>query len=369
MAITIITEPQGALLNTYNNSIIEFTTDVGVGARATILAEGLTFEITPNMGVFYFNLKEVVSVINNPDNFRDSIVVTTPSAFVFPDPDLYNELDFTITIYKTDGTFETLVKTYNYKKGVLQLVRSKFDVSDVIRILSPSTDNVSNITYFEGHPFDFSIYSNAARTVTITNKRTTGTLDITLSKGVNRVFLSNGENDNLGFEGQLPLYIGVNELELVGGGVTLTAFIKKVAVSCGVLLKWFNQNGAWSYWRFSPVYKDEIKTKSYKSLNNDFKNIESANNRVSQTGKTAERYLNLTTDYMSENERFIVAQIFSSPKVFYYNNSELQPFELLDWIEIDTGEVSEEIKNTIDILDEFEVKIELPNLYTQTYAG
>ena len=86
MAITIITEPQGALLNTYNNSIIEFTTDVGVGARATILAEGLTFEITPNMGVFYFNLKEVVSVINNPDNFRDSIVVTTPSAFVFPAP-------------------------------------------------------------------------------------------------------------------------------------------------------------------------------------------------------------------------------------------------------------------------------------------
>ena len=369
MAITVTTEPQGALLNTYNNSVIEFNTDVGTPSRATILAGNFTFELTPNLGVFYFNLKEVASVVNNPDNFRDSIVVTTPSAFVFPDPDLYKELEFTITMFKTDGTFETLVKSYNYKKGVLQLVRSKYDVSDVLRILSPSKDNVSNITYFEGHPFDLSIDSNAARTITITNKRTSGTHDIPLSKVVNRIFISNGENDNLGFEGQLPLYVGINELEIVGGGVTATVFIKKVAVSCGVLLKWFNQNGAWSYWRFSPVYQDEIKTKSFKGLNNDFKNIENANNRVGQTGKTAEQYLNLTTDYMSEHERFVVAQIFTSPKVFYYNEAELQPFELLDWIEIDTGEVTQVIKNTVDMLDEFELKIKLPEFYTQSYAG
>ena len=367
MAVLITTEPQGTLLNTYNNSIIEFNTNVGAAARATILIGTFTFEITPNQGVFFFNLKEAVSVINNPDNFRDTIVAS-PSSFVFPDADLYKEQSFTITIYKTDGSSESLVKTYNYSKGVLQLVRSKFDVSDVIRILSPSADNVSNITYFEGHPFDLSIYSNAARTITITNKRTSGTHDITVSKGVNRLFLSNGENDNLGFEGQLPLFIGINELEFVGGGVTATVFIKKVAVSCGVLLKWFNQNGSWSYWRFSPVYQEEIKTKSSKGLNSDFRNVESANNRIAQTGKTAENILNINTGYLTEHERFVVAQLFTSPKVFYYNEAELQPFESLDWIEIDTGKISKEINNTKNIITEYDIKIELPELYTQTYG-
>jgi len=368
MAILITSEPQGTLLNTYNNSIIEFNTDVGIGARATILIGTLTFEITPNQGVFFFNLKQAVAVINNPDNFRDSIVAT-PSSFVFPDADLYNEQSFTITIYKTNGTSESLVKTYNYSKGVLQLVRSKFNVSDVIRLLSPSKDNVSNVTYFEGHPFDLSIYSNAARSVTITNKRTTGTHIITLSKGVNRVFISNGENNNLGFEGQLPLFEGINELEFVGGGVTATVFVKKIGVSCGVLLKWFNQNGAWSYWRFSPVFQEDIKTKSYKPLNSDFKNIEDSTNRVAQTGKTAENYLNIKTGYLTEHERFVVAQIFTSPKVFYYNELELQPFELLDWVEIDTGKISQEINNTKNIITEYNIKIELPELYTQAYAG
>ena len=368
MAILITSEPQGTLLNTFNNGVIEFETNVGTAARATILIETFTFEIIPNQGVFFFNLKEAVSVNNNLDNFRDSIVAM-PSSFVFPDPDLYNEQSFTITVYKTGGSSETLVKTYNYSKGVLQLIRSKFAVSDVIRVLSPSKDNVSNITYFEGHPFDLSIYSNADRSVTIKNKRTTGTHTITLSKGINRVFLSNGENNNLGFEGQLPLFEGINELEFVGGEVTANVFIKKVAVSCGVLLKWFNQNGAWSYWRFSPVFQEDVKTKSYKALNSDFKNIEASTNRVTQTGKTANNYLNIKTGYLTEHERFVIAQIFTSPKVLYFNQLELQPFELLDWVEIDTGKISQEVNNTKNIISEYNLKIELPELYTQNYAG
>ena len=369
MAILIITEPEDTLLTTYNNSIIEFSTSVGNPSRATIQVGNFTFEITPNKGVFYFNLKEVVKVVNNGNNFADNVSVDLPANFLFPDNSLYNEVTFTITVFKTDGTFEALNKTYNYSKGVLQLVRSKYIPSDILRVLSPSKDLNSYLTYFEGLPFDISIYSNAARSLTITNTRTSGTLTVTLSKGVNRLFLSNGENDNLGFEGQLPLYIGVNELELSAGGETITVFVKKVSVACGEYLKWFNQNGGWSYWRCSPIYQEDIKTKSFKELNNDFKNIEAANTRVTQTGKTAENFLNLKTNQMSEQERFVVSQIFASPKVFYYNNRELQPFELLDWIECDLGSVSKQIDNTKTIIDEYEITIELPELFTQTYAG
>ena len=369
MAILITTEPEGSLLTSYNNTIIEFGTNVGNPSRATIMVGTFTFEITPNKGVFYFNLKEVVKVVNNANNFTDNVSVDLPSSYLFPDNSLYNEVSFTITVYKTDGTFESLVKKYNYSKGVIQLVRNKFLPGDVIRILSPSKDLNSHLTYFEGLPFDLSIYSDAARTVTITNKRTSGILSIPLSKGVNRLFLSNGENDNLGFEGQLPLHIGINELEFSGGGELITVFVKKVAVACGAYLKWFNQNGAWSYWRCSPIYQEDIKTKHFKELNNDFKNIENSNARVTQTGKTAENFLNLKTNQMTEQERFVVAQIFASPKVFYYNNIALQPFELLDWIECSLGSVTKEVDNTKKIITEYEIKIELPKIYTQAYAG
>lgn len=370
MAITIIKEPQGALLNAYNNSIIEFGTDVSTPARATILIDAYTFEITPNQGVFYFNLKEIIKVLINQGNFKDDIEVLNPANFLFPDASLFLEIDYTITVFKTNGTSETLDKTYKYIKSAKQIVRSYFDENDLIKFLTPSKDLKAYITYFEGYPFDVSIYSNIARTVTITHKRTATTLDISLSKGVNRLFLSNGENDNLGFEEQLPLYIGLNELEFeVDASNKLTLFVTKMAVDCGVYLKWFNENGAWSFWKFSPIYKESINTKSLDEINSDFNNIEDSVSRVTQTGKEATKTLALQSGRMNERERLVVSQIFSSPKVFYYNQLELQPFQKVDWKEIKTPSTNQELNNTKKTLTEYDIKIELPEQYTQTYAG
>ena len=370
MAVTIITEPQGALLNTYNNSIIEFGTDLGIAARATILIDEFTFEITPNQGIFYFNLKEIIKVLINQGNFKDTVSVDSPANYLFPDASLYIEIPFTITVIKTNGTSETLDKTYKYIKSAKQIVRSYFDENDLIKFLTPSTDLKAYVTYFEGYPFDISIYSNIARTVTITHTRTATTLDISLSKGVNRLFLSNGENDNLGFEEQLPLYVGLNELEFrVDVDNALTLFVTKVAVDCGVYLKWFNQNGAWSYWRFSGIYKDSINSKALDELNSDFENIEDTVGRVTQTGKTSNVIRSIQSNRLNDRERLVVSQLFSSPKIFFYNNLELQPFSLLDWKEIDIKSSNQEILNTKLMLHEYDIKIDLPELYTQSYAG
>ena len=371
MAVTLTTEPQGQLLNAYNNSVIEFGTDVGTPARALIVVnDEYTFEVTPNKGVFYFNLKEIVKVIINQGNFPDNIEVMNPLTFLFPDADLYKEIPFEITVFKTNGSSETLTKTYKYIKSAKQIVRRYFDENDLIKILSPSTDITSYVTYFEGYPFDVSIFSNIARTVTITHKRTTTSINVNLSKGVNRLFLSNGENDNMGFEEQLPLFIGINELEIeVDIDNKLTLFVTKKPVECGVYLKWFNKNGTWSYWKCSPIFKESINARDLEEFNNDYSNIETTKNRVSQTGKEAVKTLQLKTDRMTERERFVVAQIFDSPKVFYYNNLELQPFNLVDWKEVKVSSSNQEIRNTKKVVTEYNLKIELPQEYTQTYAG
>jgi hypothetical protein len=370
MAVTITTEPQGNLLNAYNNSILEFGTDVGTPSRAIILIDSFKFEVAPNKDLFFFDLKEIVAVLLNQDNFTDAIEVLNANNFLFPDGKLYKEIEFSITVFKSNGSSETLTKTYNYIKSAKQIIRTEFEENDLIKILSPSNDIISNVSYFEGYPFDVSIFSNIARAITLTHKRTSAVITLNLSKGVNRLFLSNGENDNLGFESNIPLVVGLNELELkVDASNILTLFVTKKEVDCGVYLKWFNQNGTWNYWKFNEIFKESIKTKSLDEINSDYNNIENSVSRVTQTGKTAQKFLSLISGTLTEEDRLIVEQIFTSPKVFYYNNSQLQPFRKVDWKEIKVTNSSKELRNTKNYNHEYNVDIELPELYTQTYAG
>lgn len=370
MAVILTTEPQGELLNVYNNSILEFTTDVGTPARATVEIGDYKFNITPNKNVFYINLKEIIAVIVNQDVFDDPVEIVNPLNYLFPDANLYKEIEFTITVIKTNSTSETLTKTYKFIKSATQIVRKIYDDNDLLKILSPTDDAVRNVTYFEGYPFDVSIYSNIARTVTVTHKRTASTLDITLSKGVNRLFLSNGENDNYGFEEALPLYTGVNELEFkVDNSNIIRLFVTKKPVSCGKYLKWFNQSGAWSYWLFSPIHKEGVNPKSLGEINRDFKNIEDTFNRVTQIGKTAFKEFSLDTGYMTDFEKKIVSEVYTSPKVYLYNNQELQPFAKVDFKEVEVTNGYTDLISEKQHISQKQVNIKLPELYTQTYAS
>ena len=149
----------------------------------------------------------------------------------------------------------------------------------------------------------------------------------------------------------------------------LTLFISKKEVDCGVYLKWFNENGSWSYCKFTPFYKETLKIRSLRELNNDFFNIEKSVSRVSQTGKMTKKSLTLRTYRMDKNESHVFAQIYSSPKVYYYNNLEQQPFSLNNWREVVVTNSSVEVENTKENLKEYDVKIELPQFYSQGYAG
>ena len=375
MSVIITKEPTGNILNAYNNSILEFTITVGSPvrqpARAIVSVNGFNFNLTPVGGKFFFNAKKIITVLVNQDNFTDNTEVLSPLSYLFTDSLLYKEVNVLITVYTTTGTSFATNRNYKYLKSVQQIVRSKYIEREDIRILSPSIDANKSVTYFEGLPFDVSIYSSQDMTATLLHARTQNTLTVNLKKGVNRLFISNGENDNRGFEGVFPLFLGVNKIEIIPNNESESQFlfINKKSVKKGVYLKFFNQNGGWSYWRFEQVYRAGLQTKSLTELNNDNNNLEQATNRVSQTGKDAMLRYFLNTGVFNMQERLVLSQLFSSPKVYLYNNMALQPFSISDFIEVSIPDSTKELYNTKYCSNAYDVEIELPQLYTQSYGG
>lgn len=369
LTINFINEPKGRPKNTYNNSIIEYGIESGATPIKSIISlGGYTFEIAPNFeNTFYFNLKEIIKTLINQDHFDDTIEAMNGN-YVFNDENLYLEVNIDFTIILSDASEATATKTYEYIKSVEQIVRKKVDTitDNELVPLAPYTDQTCNLTMFEGHPFDFSVYSNKERSIKVKNRRTGMETTLNLTKGVNRIYITNGVL-SYGFEQELPLYIGVNELEFVNNyDHYFTLFLKKKESACGVYLKWFNQSGAWSYWRFSPIVAKQIKTKTIEKINTDYKNLYESEGNYAITGKEGDLSHKLTSDYIDKSEVQVLSEIFTSPKVLLYANEPLEPFEIDDFKVIDVDDGSSLIENTKDNLSEYQLKINLPKYQTQT---
>lgn len=368
MAIVFTSENQKKPLNAYNNSIVEFGVDEGTPRKAIIEVEGYNFEIAPSaQGEFYFNLKEIIKNLINFDQFSDDVEVRN-GEFVFLDENLFYFASVKYTVQLDDGAGLSETRSYSYIKSVEQIVRKKVNeiANEHLKILAPCNDQTAHLTMFEGYPFDFSLWSDVNRSVTVRSRRTGMEISLELTKGVNRIFTTNGVL-NYGFEQQMPLYIGINELEIKINNVTyVTLFLKKKESECGVYLKWFNQNGSWSYWRFSPIFQNKLKTKTIEEINTDFKNLENSIGNFATTGKEAELNQRLGSGYIDRNELKVLDQILISPKAFLYANQELEPFEINDFKVIDVNDGTNVIESNKNDLDEYQITIRLPKIQTQT---
>ena len=64
-------------LNAYNNNVVEFSSDNVLDSVKCVITIGTyTFEITPINNIFYFNFKEIISVLINQNKFSDDILPT-----------------------------------------------------------------------------------------------------------------------------------------------------------------------------------------------------------------------------------------------------------------------------------------------------
>jgi len=363
--ITFTTQPTNPPHHAYNNSVIEFGVDAGVPSVANITAGGYTFEIFPDLqGQFYFNFKSIIKALINPDHFEDSIIATSGS-YLFNDSSLFYELALNVEVILEDGTSQTSDLTFPFLKSVDQVIRNRYTESQ-LKILTPGASQVAHLSYFEGYPFDVAIYSDAARSVTVANVRTGISTSLNLSKGVNRLFVSNGENDSGGFEGVVPLHLGVNELEFkIGTEIKATLFLDKKEADCGFLLKWFNPNGSWSYWRFMDLHIENISTGTIERLNTDFQNLNTTFKNISITGKEVGKDKQLMSGLVDEQERILLDSLLYAPEVQLYTNALHQPMAPGDFVgvEIAGGNFSRSNKNKLSNLS---IKAIMPNIYTQT---
>lgn len=343
--------PTNKLLTAYNNNVVRFYSDsVLVAARAEIIGLGFNVVLYPHPdGSFYFNFKDYVTTLINTKNFADdlayNLISSDADTFTY---DVSNGcflgLAITFKIYFVGETFETATRNISFIAGAEQLEDFKknetlFQTNKFI-VLSPvaeRTNNTTHLNYWEGYPFEFSLYNRDFPTAPFTLKNNANGLDyIFNSKGkVTSMFLADGRTD-VTLENFLPLVIGQNDIQLLATGVNqnINLVINKLDADCGVYVKFLNKYGRFNYWLF---HKNNFRTPSSKylpELNNDFNNLEDTNSPTLQTGKVSDETIKCAAKNLNENEKRILEGILDSPKIYYFTGERYTKSELTDWIEV-----------------------------------
>lgn len=356
----------------YNDSIIRYNSTITGMTKSEVVISGSTYTVYPFNENFSFNFKDIAKVEINQTGFKDAILPDlTLGNFIYSDSSLQTTLNGTIT---TIGalTSDTTSISYKFSKNVEQLpfYNQKVQLPNDIVVLLPTQNNFDySVTYFEGYPFDFSIrgfeigdtfYFKNSNTGIISNSYTSTTSD------VKRIFLSDGANNET-ITDVLPLSSNVNQVELwVNGDIKANIRVKKVESKCGVYLKWFNQNGAYSYWLFDKFYKESIKVKDLADFQGKWDNLQNITSTSESLGKTAVNTLQLSTSFNTNETEYLI-DLTKSPKTEMYLHQE--PFfkqNAFNFIGVKVGDDNFTIDNKMSN-NKLKVTIELPAINTITH--
>lgn len=348
-------------VNAYNNNNVVFSSDsVLTAIRAIIKVKGISVSITPDAnGIFTYNFKELFQTVINENYFRDELTESTDinlavNNFVFLDDKVFEEILVEYEIVFSNETNETLDKTYKVMRSVVQLEDYKRGLTNEtnanIALLLPfygfSNKHYKGY-YFEGYPFDFALYSDVARTINVRNVKLDLDVDIDVSKGVNRIFISDGSN-NWTFENILPFYVGRNELEITYAGQPasemLTLYLTKSVNECGTLLKWFNNFGGWNYYLFNEASQTR-RIKQIGDISKTFDDLNEMNGTRHNIGVESIDSIKLFYSGVEEKEKGLINSLFESPKVYRYVNDIFQHAGKSDFIIESIQASSLELKN------------------------
>ncbi len=314
----------------YNNNIAEYTSNIANIRYSVITIEGKEFQITPNpSGVFTFNFIDVIPHLINTNKFEDTIVPNVSSNLVYPDATAFKKLSVEFKVV-TNSADDTITKEFTFIKAAEQLEDYKKGLTNSqnpeLAILSPFTslnNKAYYATYFEGYPFDISLWSKGVDVdIVIKNVKTQDSLDVTLIQGVNRLFISDGSS-NWTFEEQLSLYFGVNELTFSFGAEHITLFLKKVESECGIYVKWLNNSGGWNYFLFKYMIEDRGRS-SIGYLNQDQNALNNSGDLEAELGVDARDGITFYADRLEEYEKQLINGLSISPKIYRYLNCMFQ---------------------------------------------
>lgn len=355
----------------YNNSIIKYSSNLGVMTSSTIQIDGENFKIYPFNNVFSFNFLEIIKIKINTNNFKDLITPNLDNKIMYDDTTLSKVITATITT--TNGVVtDSLTVSYNFYKGVEQLIgyTNKLIINDVIKLSIPSVNYFTYpVTYFEGYPFDFSIIGLTSTDVFKFKNNNTGILSPSFSgttQKVKRFFLSDGAiNETL--NGVLPLTTNTNDIGLYVNNILIKHIsINKIDSKSGVYLKWFNKSGGYSYWLFDNIYNETTSTSGLDDFSGGYDNLQNLTTYSESLGKLSSKKYELVTKY-DEKEKEYLLDILDSPKVEMYIYQ--QPFNKIDdksfiGVYVKVGSFNNNNKSSKNSLM---ITIELPKTNTITY--
>lgn len=365
MAITLTKEPTG-LYPAYNDSYLEFTSNLAGDYKAEITVAGVTgtFTIYPVDGVYLFNLKNIVASIINGGTFRDQDT-TYPLTWM----EVYNygnaALAVTIKDFNT-STNGSVVKNYTFIRGVKQVGEQIH--TNPYQLMHPSDNGVDyQLTYFEGYPFSFEIAQvTTADSFVIRNLNSTQEITPVVlgSTDTWRVYIDK-EATNWTSTSYLPLTDTKNRLELEFNSVVETNLtIKKVFAPCGVYVKWLNADGGYSYWLFDEFFRESFKGKDISFVNvPSFNNVDTAVNTTQSTGKIGTKQLRVKSKAVEEYEMRHLESLMTSPSVQLWS-SNIPASGVADgyWVDVTiSGDIS---RSTKKALNEVALTINLPELKT-----
>lgn len=345
MAITISKQPSG-IYPAYNDSYIQFSSDLAGNNRAeiTLTPSGLfphSFLVYPDLdGVYTFNLREAVQIILNENGFNDP-APSAPSGWAESFPYGYVNIatgqtnDITIEVFN-NSTSESVTPSYEFIRGIKQLGEEVF-VNEA-QLLNYSTNGVDyNLTYWEGYPFTFELQRLTTADSVVFNNLNSGdssTAVLAASTGSFRAWVDKGSS-NWTTGGFLPLSDTINRIEVeVNSTFKTNVRIKKVSERGGVYLKWFNNDGGYSYWLFDEYRREEIRSSDVGlAATNKFLNVGDAN-RVARSrtlGRSAVKQIRVKT-VVDENEAKLLESLFYSPSVQMYSSN--TPYVAGEWVDV-----------------------------------
>jgi hypothetical protein len=366
------------LRKAFNNDVVTVYSTTNADALYCDITIGtLQLRLYPNPGgQFFFNFRPYVSALINTHNFEDTLHTALMGAN--PDTYLYNATDGTylahdvlFTIGLEGGAVETATYNLAWFAGVEQLgSHHNFNRADSL-VLTPFRKDTANhvyLKYWQGYPFDISLYCPAPM-VYLSNETTLLSQEFDVPGIISRLALSDGRTDET-LETLLPFSDGYNRLRLGASAEAAAAdkfiMLEKVPYTCGVYLKWLNKYGGYSYWLFEDTYTIDRSTRPLGELDRSNANLGDTFTRAIQTGRESQDTIKVIAELLTDDERRIVEGILESPKIYLFTGQPYSRSSYRDWIEVSLKTGGSRIKNAKQPLTNFTFDLELPQRYTQT---
>jgi hypothetical protein len=362
----------------FNNDVVTFwSTGSLLPLYADVIISSQALRLYPDPeNRFYINLKPYVQALMNTRNFEDTLQPSIAGGFagdyIFDfTAGSYLDTDVKFTITLSDNTTETFTAhTLTWFAGVEQLNDYNTLLKTEPLVLSPFKRHTANhyyLKYWEGYPFDLSLYCPGT-VINLKNDTTLLEQDFDVAGKVSRIVFSDGRTDET-LEAFFPLTEGHNSIRIMASAEATVndkfLTLEKIPYRHGVYLKWLNKYGGYSYWLFEDTYSVDRSTKQLGELDRDLNNLEDSFGRAIQMGKESQDSIRVIAELLTEEERVVVEGLLDSPKIYLFTGRPLSQNGRNSWVEVSLKTSGSRIKNARQPLTNFTFDLELPQRFTQ----